>query len=332
MIWLSFCFRFKWFWWSIDLGLKIGFEIQKILLSINVCFKWCWLFVGLNFKWCGCPLIWDSTNSAKWILHSGGPQPAVGDLVPFHGEQVHQGRSLGPHPTVSPHRYPSGAGFSPGNHQALIQMPRKKQPQWFTAYLMRPWLQVWFLSKNDQNIVGVHLGLCLAGNLRASAIPAKPLKKNLVWAQKSLHVFWLFVVWWDQVVSNFVHSCLAPVNFWKSVETKLQQLSVGCPGAVLASGSVGPSTTGHTKTWWPLELRIKLHEIWISLCDCLALSFKKSPSLHLGNSPRSCGLISTSNQLPWRSVATSCAHGIHFERLRLGVVLLASNMFLSSVF
>ena len=39
------------------------FEIQMIRLSIDVCFKWFWLSVDLNFKWCGCQLIWDSSDS-----------------------------------------------------------------------------------------------------------------------------------------------------------------------------------------------------------------------------------------------------------------------------
>ena len=37
-------------------------EIQMIWLSIDVCFKWFRLSVDLNFKWCGCQLIWDSTD------------------------------------------------------------------------------------------------------------------------------------------------------------------------------------------------------------------------------------------------------------------------------
>ena len=46
MIWLSSDLRFKWFW-----------------LSIDVCSNWFWLSVVLNFKWCGCQLIWDSSGS-----------------------------------------------------------------------------------------------------------------------------------------------------------------------------------------------------------------------------------------------------------------------------
>ena len=62
LIWDSNDFGCQMIWDSSDLDVN-WFEIQRILLSIDACFKWFWLSVDLNFKWCGSQLIWDSSDS-----------------------------------------------------------------------------------------------------------------------------------------------------------------------------------------------------------------------------------------------------------------------------
>ena len=64
LIWDSNGFCCQLVWESIDSDLVVNwFEIQMIWLSTDVCFKWFWLSVDLNFKWCGCQWIWDSSDS-----------------------------------------------------------------------------------------------------------------------------------------------------------------------------------------------------------------------------------------------------------------------------
>ena len=67
LIWDSNDFGCQLIWDSIDLVVN-WFEIQMIWLSIDVCFKWFWLSVDSNFKWCGCQLIWDLSDlDVKWF-------------------------------------------------------------------------------------------------------------------------------------------------------------------------------------------------------------------------------------------------------------------------
>ena len=70
-----------------------------------------------------------------------------------------------------------------------VQIPRKKKKKTNKPNgVQRIWCGLGSKGQNDQNIVGVHLGLCLAGNLHASAIPAKLLNKTIWLGTKKVYM------------------------------------------------------------------------------------------------------------------------------------------------